>query len=81
MTVLDDAGAVLSIPGLGIMTPVDMGGGTEAAGERLEAAEDDEAALGARKVPKGSGRGAKALRLSVPEGLVVEAILRLLEAA
>ena len=80
MTVLD-AGAVLSIPGLGIMTPVvDMGGGTDAV-ERLEAAEDDEAALGARKVPKGGGRGARALRLSVPEGLVVEAILRMVEAA
>lgn len=80
MTVLDDddAGADLSIPGLGRMTPVDMGGGTEA-GERLEAAEDDEAALGARKVPNGGGRGAKALRLSVPEGL--EAILRMVEAA
>ena len=54
------------------MTPADMGGGTD--GEQLEVeAEEEEAALGARKVPSGGGRGAGALRLSVPEGL--EAIL------
>ena len=64
---MTDAGVAFNMPGLEI-TPADMGGGTE--GE-LEV--DDEAALGARKVPKGGGKGAGALRLSVPEEL--EAIL------
>ena len=48
--------------------PEDIGGGTEGEPDEL-----DEAALGARKVPRGGGRGAGALRLSVPEEL--EAIL------
>lgn len=61
----DDAGTavVLRMPGLEI-TPADMGGGTD--GEQLEEAEEEEAALGARKVPSGGSRGAGALRLSVP---------------
>ena len=55
------------MPGLEMMPEV-IGGGTEGELEELE-----EAALGARKVPRGGGRGAGALRLSVPEEF--EAIL------
>ena len=65
---MTEAGVVVfNIPGLE-MTLEDMGGGTDG-----ELEEDEEATLGARKVPRGGGRGAGALRLSVPEEL--EAIL------
>ena len=68
---MTDAGVVFNMPGLE-MTPADMGGGTDG-----ELDEDEEAALGARKVPKGGGKGAGALLLSVPEELeaILEAIL------